>query len=328
MTHDFEGHRRLNDPVAALPCDAGKELAQSLRIATRLRAPALFIDVALWAQRTLGSRDFDGAAIVRTLDAIGSNLASYVSVTQLGTARAILSAARDELAVAHLPQTPPIDESSDYGRTARRFIDAILDDDERKAAREVLLCIAQGTGTIDIYERVLTPVLREAGEMWNRNEIGISQEHLVTAAVERVMAQLIDLSAATPYREYSIVSAAPSDAQHALGARMVADNFALCGWHAAYLGANIPTDDLLDYVDRVSVDVLAISATLARDLEPVARLISELQDRPVAPLVLVGGRAFSLDPTLWQQIGADGYAATPLRAVALANELVCSCVAD
>ena len=103
---------------------------------------------------------------------------------------------------------------------------------------------------------------------------------------------------------------------------MVADAFAMCGWHATYLGATVPVEDLLRYVDRISVDVLAVSAALARDVPPIRRLIDELSTRPVAPIVLVGGRPFATHPSLWRHIGADGFAATPLSAVALAHELV------
>jgi methanogenic corrinoid protein MtbC1 len=104
---------------------------------------------------------------------------------------------------------------------------------------------------------------------------------------------------------------------------MVADAFAMCGWQATYLGATVPVEDLLSYIDRVSVDVLALSASLARDVLPIRRLIDELAARPVAPIVLVGGRPFSMHQSLWRAIGADGFAITPLSAVALANELIC-----
>lgn len=106
---------------------------------------------------------------------------------------------------------------------------------------------------------------------------------------------------------------------------MAADAFALCGWNAAFLGCALPVNDVVRYVEGISVDVVGCSAALPRDVIAIRALIDEFESKPIAPLVLVGGGVFDRHPHLWRHIGADGYAPTPLMGVAVASELISDC---
>jgi methanogenic corrinoid protein MtbC1 len=323
MKGQFEIRRKMSDPLLALPHDIGFEIASALRDAVDLEFPAVFIDVVTWAQTSLLFRDVPPSTLIELLDNIHAHLGSYVPPTQFDAAREVLTQAKALLEVVRLADKPFVDDSTPERAVGKLYLEAVLEGDERRATRELLMAYANGMRVVDIYEHILTPVLQETGRLWQRNEIGVSQEHVITAAVERVMAQLIDVSPPLTHRDLSVVTAAVEKNQHQIGARMVADAFSLYGWNATYLGSTVPVDDLLEYVDRISVDVLALSAALSRDVVPLRRLIRELSSRPVAPIVLVGGRPFAMHESLWRHIGADGYAASPLAAVALANELVC-----
>ncbi len=322
MRSDFEARRRLNDPVAALPFDLSLHLAVALRDACELQIPEIFTDLAVWAQTTLTFRGFPPSAVFQVIAGMRKNVVAYVPSNATEAARTILENVEKQLLRGSSAESPSIEENRLLDTRARRFFEAIFEGDESAASREVLFSVAEGRRIVDVYQQMLTPALHETGRLWQRNELSISKEHSMTAVTERVMAQLIELTPTRPHREFSVVSCAPENAQHQIGARMVADAFALAGWHSTYLGGNVPLEDLLAYLDDVSVDVLALSATLGRDLMPIRSLISELENRPLSPVVLVGGRAFALHPMLWRQIGADGYAVTPMTAVALAGELL------
>ena len=312
----------MRDPLAALPAEIGTELLVALRSAVDLEIPELFTDVVAWAQTVLLFRNVERSSLACALDALAAKLPHYVPLAALETARVVLAAGRLELDILDLIETPAIDETTQGGGIARRYLTHVLDGDERRATREVLLALARGMSTPAIHDDVLVPILHETGRLWQRNEISVAQEHLVTAAVERTMAQLMDLLPMQSDGDFSVATACVGFSQHQVAARMVADAFTLCGWHASYLGGMVPIPDLLDYADHVSVDVLALSATLGRDVAPVRQLIAELETRPVAPLVIVGGRGFSLHPSLWRKVGADGCAHSPMMAVALANDLL------
>ncbi len=308
-----------------LPVDIREELVSSFATSVELRTPELFVESVRWAQSLLVFRYRSPGQLSRALESLTFATGEYIAPGQEATARETLSRAREELTAVRLIETSLIDECTEHGAIARRYLDALLSGDETRAAREVLLAVAYGQKSLDVYEKILTPAMHEAGRLWQRNEITISHEHIIVNATERIMAQLCDLTPARPHRELAAVTVALGDAEHELGARMAADAFSMCGWHASFLGCRVPVSDVTRYLEGVSVDVVGCSAALPRDVIAIRDLIEEFETKPIAPLVVVGGSVFDRHPDLWRRISADGYAATPLMGVALANELVSDC---
>jgi MerR family transcriptional regulator, light-induced transcriptional regulator len=308
-----------------LPVDIREEVVSSFTSSVELQAPQLFSEAVSWAKSLLVLRYNSPGQLLRALESLTFALDEYVVGEDAPIAREALSRAREELTEVRLLETSMIDESTEHGEIARRYLDALLAGDEAHAAREILLAIACGRKTLDVYEKILTPVMHEVGRLWQRNEITVSHERLITNATDRIMSQLCDLSLTRPHRDLAALTLALGDAQHNLGARMAADAFAMCGWNASFLGCRVPVDDVARYIEGVSVDVIGCSAALPRDALAIRALIDEFETKPIAPLVLVGGGLFDRHPELWRQIGADGYAATPLMGVAVASELISDC---
>lgn len=326
MNNDFETRRILNDPLGTLPLNTGDELIAALRAAVSYTVPALFEDTVRCAYNTLSFRDVSASHLPFALKALRADLKAVVPATSLERARRMIDDVYNVRSKFTFEKTF-VDESTLYGQHARAILDPLLEEQNDSLALSIALeALTSGMRVAELHQLVLAPLLREIGRLWQRDEITISQEHVVTSAVERLMAQIIDRGPAAPTCDLAVISAAIGTSQHAVGARMVADAFMSQGWQSTYLGSNIPVEDLLRYIDSVSVDAIAISATMARDVDATAELVKALDARPIAPAVIVGGRAFSLHPSLWRAVGADGFAASPLDAVALAAKLVhCRC---
>jgi methanogenic corrinoid protein MtbC1 len=305
-----------------LPTLVADELLAALVTSVDLQTPDIFVDTVAWAQSVLVFRDHSPWALARGLEAMDFQLDEHVSSAEVPTARETLRRGREEVSIVRLIEKSSIDESTQSGAIAGRYLKALLDGDESAASREILLAIAYGQKTLDIYSNILTPALHEVGRLWQRNEITVAHEHLIANATARIMSQALDIAPPRAHRDLSAVTVALGSAEHEVGAQMTADAFALCGWHAAFLGCRVPVNELLAYIEGVSVDVVACSATLARDVPAIRDFIEALETRPVAPLVIVGGAAFDRYPALWREISADGYCPTGLMAVALANELI------
>ena len=86
-----------------------------------------------------------------------------------------------------------------------------------------------------------------------------------------------------------------------------------------YLGASVPVDSLVALVVRQRPTVVALSATIAPHVPRVRDAIAAIRGAALtpAPLLIVGGRALSADPTLAQKIGADLVAHDAAEAVDL-----------
>jgi len=182
----------------------------------------------------------------------------------------------------------------------RRLFDRLVAADEGRA--RTLLKQAEATYDLDrLCQQILTPCLVEIGEAWHRGEIRVAQEHFASAFLR---GYLLSLYQAYPLRRSApraFVACSPSE-QHEIGALMLALFLRRGGCRVDYLGANLDTADLINYVRDQRPALVALSAATegpALALERTAVGLARLRPRP---LFGFGGRAFNLDPGLRRRL--------------------------
>jgi methanogenic corrinoid protein MtbC1 len=115
----------------------------------------------------------------------------------------------------------------------------------------------------EIDDELIAPALWLIGEMWERGEITIADEHLATEITLRVLALQHEARRAVAERAHQrLLLAAPAGERHVIGLRMAGDLLAEAGYRAHVLGADTPVDALADAVDRHKPAVVCLSATL------------------------------------------------------------------
>lgn len=183
---------------------------------------------------------------------------------------------------------------------SRLYLDAVRAADAPGAFRVAAGALAAGMSIPELYQRVITPALHEVGELWAKGALTVADEHLATSLTHRVLAALrppvwVGVGAEhepAPVKRRVMLATVEGE-QHALGLRMAADVLEEAGFEPIYLGADVPTDALLQALDSLSPDLLALSATLpelAPELEQVAA--AALRTHPRLKL-LFGGQAAS-----------------------------------
>jgi methanogenic corrinoid protein MtbC1 len=193
------------------------------------------------------------------------------------------------------------------------FLAALVDHDAAGAERGVLAAVDDGLPVRDVYLGVLQPALYEVGRGWERGQLSVAQEHLATAVVQSLIAQLSDRLAdrpgadRRPVRGRAVVACTPGEL-HAVGARFVADFLEGDGWEVLALGPSTPTASLLDLVEATRPAVVALSTTLASNLDSARRVLDGLDRLDPRPLIVAGGRAYDGQAALARALGADAFA--------------------
>jgi len=191
----------------------------------------------------------------------------------------------------------------------QRYLDAVVAGDRRAAFAAVDAAREAGMELRVLYLDVFQPVMREIGRLWQQNRITVADEHLATAITQAAMARLYDeMFAAQGARDAPLLVAACAETErHELGLRMLCDLLELDGWDTVFLGASVPTEDLVRMVAEKRPRVVALSASLAPHLPRVREAIAAIRAAlPVdGPLIAVGGRVFADDPGLAARVGAD-----------------------
>ena len=95
----------------------------------------------------------------------------------------------------------------------------------------------------EVLDQVIGPLLFTIGSLWHQGLLRPANEHLATTTIRRVLVWMSDLAvpdAGAPI----VVVGTPAHQMHELGAMLAATTAASCGWRVAYLGPNLPADEL------------------------------------------------------------------------------------
>jgi MerR family transcriptional regulator, light-induced transcriptional regulator len=155
----------------------------------------------------------------------------------------------------------------------------------------------------ELVRDVFGPVLRAAGDRWEKGLFSVVQEHMLTAAVRRQLTYVLDAqnrAATGPCVAFTTLSGE----RHEMGSLMLAVIAASRGFNAVYLGPDLPAAEVGRFCGQVSVAVVAISIVTSPEVIDAGRQLRELRAvLPPAIAIWLGGKgAALLDPA---QLPAD-----------------------
>ncbi len=218
-----------------------------------------------------------------------------------------------------------IDDNHPHAKLADEYLQYLLRGERQIASRLILDAVEnKGINVKEIYLDVFQYAQYEIGRLWQMNKITVAQEHYCTAATQLIMSQLYKYIFATEKQGKTMVAACVGGDLHELGVRMVADFFEMDGWDTYYLGANTPAISIMQEIQSRKANLLAISVTMTFHLRAAESLIKAIRNNSNYDTVkiMVGGHPFNIEPSLWKQIGADGYARNAQEAIEISNQLI------
>ena len=203
------------------------------------------------------------------------------------------------------------------------YLGAIRSGDRRRAFEIVDDARDAGLDLATIYLTILQPALSDIGCLWQGNEITVAEEHLATAITQAAMARAYERAlAGRKHAGRTLIAACVENERHEVALRMLCDLLDVEGWHTTYLDATVPVETLVEMVQRLRPNVVALSTTLTPHLPRVRGVIAAI-DMALGdsrPIIFVGGRPFIDDPTLAKRLGADLTAGNAADAVRLLGE--------
>lgn len=208
-------------------------------------------------------------------------------------------------------------------RTALRYIQAVIAGNAIPGMAIVLDAVDDGLSVRDAIVKVLLPAQREVGRLWHLNEISVAEEHMVTMTTQRLMAVLASRARRAPDRGQTAVAAAVTGNVHEIGIRALAYLMEMEGWRTIYLGPDVPKSDIPEALVCFEADIVLLSLALSSQLPELKRTISAIRERLGGRVkIMVGGNGLAGAPSLWKELGADGYAENVESALAVADELL------
>ena len=173
---------------------------------------------------------------------------------------------------------------------ARAFGDALRAADPAAAENVALEGLRIGMAPADVHSLVIAPAMHWIGQLWELDAISVADEHLATAISHSVLALLYPSLLRRPPRSGPrVVVAAVQGEQHVLGSRMTADVLEGEGYDVCFLGADVPNAALVEMVERLQAQAVALTVTLPGHAAVLDELLPALRGLEPAPVILLGG---------------------------------------
>lgn len=286
--------------------------------------PSLFEDYIQWAKALFIGLKFPDTVLPQTIESMRTVLKDFLPAETYPVLDSYLDAGIAQCTNAPNQPNSYMMASTPLSELAQTYLDALLAGKSREASKLILDAVNEGTSVKAIYLDVFQQSQREIGRLWQINKVSVAEEHFCTAATQLIMSQLYPHIFSTERIGRRILATSVSGDLHEIGIRMVADFFEMEGWDTYFMGANTPTEAILQTIETQKPDVLAISATITSHVSQVAHLIEVVKESQLdhIPHIIVGGYPFNVAPDLWQSIGADGYAQNADAAITMSSNLV------
>jgi MerR family transcriptional regulator, light-induced transcriptional regulator len=173
----------------------------------------------------------------------------------------------------------------------RAYADALLAADEAAAEIAIREALEAGLDTAQIDDEIIAPALWHVGDLWERGEVSVADEHIATEISIRVLALQREAQRVARTRgDYRVVLAAPPGEQHVVALRMVDNLLRNAGYDVAMLGSDVPTEALATLMNRRPPNVVCMTFTMSAPAGDVLATIGALQRRwPSVGFVIGGG---------------------------------------
>jgi corrinoid protein of di/trimethylamine methyltransferase len=199
---------------------------------------------------------------------------------------------------------------------------SIIDGDVSAATDLARQAVAAGVDPLEAINGGYVPGITQVGERYGCGEAFVPDLVLAGAAMQAAMSVLEpELAKSGSQRETLgvVVLATVKGDIHDIGKNIVGTMLSASGFTVHDLGADVPTDQIIDKVREVGADIVAVSALLTTTMTEQERVVQALEEAGLrgAVKVIVGGAPVTGQ---WvESIGADGFGEDAVGAVAAAR---------
>lgn len=175
-----------------------------------------------------------------------------------------------------------------------------------------------------LHLELLEPAARYLGELWDDDNLDFFDVAIGVTRLQRLVHKFAGLDAIAPYddKRRALIVTTPGE-RHSFGNMMVQKFLRAGGWHVCSCpGAEI--EQISAIVAQEWIGVIGFSMSADNHIDSLASAVAAVRAASMNPDVgvMVGGPAFTRNPQLALEVGADGTATNAPAAVVLAKKLL------
>lgn len=182
---------------------------------------------------------------------------------------------------------------------------------KRCQARELILAAQdRGIAASKLLQNVIWPAMEQIDKLYRQDHISRITEHMATRINRMVADQLHALMARKPKSGRRMVVLSGAGEMEELGAQIICDLFEAAGWTVWFLGAGVPNDEVLQFVGKVTPDILCLYGAQPVDVPNTRKLVELIREVGVCDQmqVMISGGVFNRADGLADEVKADLFA--------------------
>jgi len=177
----------------------------------------------------------------------------------------------------------------ELAKAREKMLSALIEGNQLEATQLVDSAIVDRWEPSSVYVNVIGHCMAEIGARWRSGKLLISTEHRATQIALRLISRA--QSSYVNSRRVglrAIVTSVEGDT-HLIGGLTFADLLRVEGWEVDFLGADSPTDSIVEIVQRESPDLVGLSVTIEDYLPNAIETLAAIKELPNPPVVVIGG---------------------------------------
>lgn len=280
------------------------------------------------------SPDDGGSALARNFDVDRQSFKAFRNSAEVDYAHSLSTLIEHEiiprLVVAHTNEAPAIPSSGSVDIIDPGEVEALaplaLQVEADALLTHVEAILARGVSVDTVMVDLLAPTARLLGEFWDDDRCDFMEVTMGLWRLQEVVHEIANLAppASSPAdgRHRALFASFAGD-QHSFGAIVIDELFRRNGWATERMN-EVETNILLQTVTDFRFDLIGLTVSCDYNVAHLPSIIAALRNvsRNSRVCVMVGGRAFSENPELAAQVGADGTAPDAKLALSVAEALV------
>ena len=173
------------------------------------------------------------------------------------------------------------------------YTNGLLHGDKEKCTQIVEDLISQNVQIKDIYVDLFQRSMYHIGKMWEQGQLSISEEHIGTEITKSLLSKYASKFAADKKVNKTALISCIDKEFHEIGARMAADVFEMNGWNTYFLGASMPTREIVKFIEIKKPDVVGLSFNFYMNLLRLFEVIDHIKKSYPDQKIVVGGQGVS-----------------------------------
>lgn len=155
-------------------------------------------------------------------------------------------------------------------------------------------------GTTDFFDSILTPVMYQVGNLWEKNKISVATEHICSNIAHSIVNVIMEKNSVRRTKQ-KILICTPNGEEHNLGCNILESYLSCKGYKVSNLSPSAPYDSILQSIDNIKPDAVLVSITLSDNIKVAQRLVKKIRQQYDSP-IFIGGQALFVNDSAFDGI--------------------------